>query len=151
MKNFLPLSVALALAWLPSVEAAFGADAARIVLSPDAYVGKTVALAVKFTRIESKREAWEKQAHLNANLKIKFTAVPLNEIKCYADRTQRNLEALTGLKKGKMLILTGALRRYRMNVKTYYHTDRGVKVKRQEKGRIRTRYAFIVDTIMRAG
>jgi len=129
------------------------ADPARIAADPDAYVRKAVTVAVKFTKIDNGSEPWEEQANLKASSKIKFTAAPLAEIKCYADRTQRNMEALTALKKGKKLILTGAIRRYRTKVKVTYHrkakaTGKWITVKREEKGRIR--YAFIVETIARA-
>jgi len=129
------------------------ADPARIAADPDAYVGEAVTVAVKFTKIDNGSEPWEEQANLKASSKIKFTAAPLAEIKCYADRTQRNTEALTGLKKGKKLILTGAIRRYRTKVQVTYHrkvkaTGKRITVEREEKGRIR--YAFIVKTIARA-
>ncbi|MCX6340589.1 MAG: hypothetical protein NTX71_11835 [Candidatus Aureabacteria bacterium] len=129
------------------------ADPARIAADPGAYVGEAVTVAVKFTKIDNGSEPWEEQANLKASSKIKFTAAPFAEIKCYADRTPRNMEALTGIKKGKQLILTGAIRRYRTKVHVTYHrkvkaTGKWITVKREEKARIR--YAFIVETIARA-
>ena len=155
VKYMLCFAAVFALAALPRVEAALDADPALIVVSPDAYVGKAVTVEVKFAKIDNGSEPWEEQANLKASSKIKFTAAPLAEIKCYASRTPRNMEVIEGLKKGKKLILTGAIRRYRMEVKTTHHqmvtaTGRRRTVEREEKGRIRTRYAFIVESIVRA-
>jgi len=138
----------------PRLAAAAEADPARIALDPDAYVGKAVTVAVKFSKIDNGHEPWEEQANLKASRMLKFTAVPLAEIRCYADRTRLNMEALAGLKKGTRLILSGVVRRYRAKVKVTSHrkdkaTGKRRTVERVEKGRVR--YAFIVETIARAG
>lgn len=145
------------------------ADPARIAAGPEAYVGKAVTLAVKFSKIDNGRDPWEEQGDLKTSRVIKFTASPLGGMKCYADRTPRNMDALTGLKKGERLILTGAVRRYKPAVRVEYDvTGRGGGAARRDgrEGAKRRhwwgrhdddrteygleRYVFMVESVARA-
>jgi len=153
MKWMPGLVTCLMFAALPRLDAAVDAHASRIVVDPDAYVGKAVTITVKFSKLDNSHESWEEQANLKASTMIKFTAGRLGDIKCYVARTQRNMEALAGLTKGKKLILTGTVRRYRTKVISTYDVTGGRHgavrdVKRTVRGRVR--YAFMVESIAQA-
>jgi len=129
------------------------ADPARVAADPEAYVWKAVTVAVKFTKIDNGSEPWEERANLKSSKMIKFTAAPFAKIKCYANRTQQNIEALTGLRKGEKLILTGTVRRYWAKAQITYDRNvraTGKRVTVERDAEERARYAFVVETIARA-
>lgn len=153
MKWIHVLITVFALAALARAEEVMKADPARIVVDPDAYIGKPVTVAVKFLRIEKDRERWEKQSNLNSSTVIKFRVSRLREVNCYATRTQRNTAALAGLTKGTKLVLAGAVKKYRTKVVTEYEAaEKGHRRVREVVRTVRghVRYAFLVDSIARA-
>jgi hypothetical protein len=153
VKRSLCCAAVLAIAAFPRPAAAGEADPARIVVDPDAYLGRPVTVAVKFLKIEQGREHWEEQANLNEATMIKFRVTHLGEIRCYAPRTQRNTAALTGLARGTRVVLAGVVKRFRTKVVTKYEvTGKGHRRKREVVRTVRgqVRYSFIVDSIARA-
>lgn len=149
-----PLFVAFLLAVIPRLEAAIDADARRILVDPDPYVGKAVTVRAKFVKFDARREPWEAQANLNAAGTIKFSVGRLGEIGCYAKNTRVTEAALAGVRRGDRLVLTGTLRRYRTKVVTRHDVSGGRRrgpreVERTVRGRVR--YAFIVESVRRAG
>lgn len=117
-----------AAAWLSALaRAAAGGevDAARIAADPGAYAGASVTVAVSFGRIDNGREPWEEQGDLKMSRVVKFSTPSLGGMRCYAKRTARNMDALTGLAKGERLILTGAVKRCRPAVRAEYDVAGG--------------------------
>ncbi|NLW95247.1 MAG: hypothetical protein GXY35_11730 [Chlamydiae bacterium] len=130
------------------------ADARRLAVDPEAYVGRRVAIEAKFSRIDNGRDPWEEQANLKASRMVKFTAAPLGGLKCYAARSRRNVDALAELKRRDRIVLVGAVKRYRTSRKVSVTrrskaTGRWIKTEREERGRVR--YGFVVDSIERDG
>jgi hypothetical protein len=152
MKRILCFAVFAMLAAPARAEAIEEADPARIVAEPEAYAGRAVTVAVNFLKIDNGRDPWEEQGDLKTARVIKFTASSLGGMKCYADRTPRNMDALTGLKKGGKLILSGAVRRYRPAVKATYDVKggrRGVMREDESKEYGQALYVFMVESIAR--
>lgn len=152
VKRSRTLVAVCALAGLACAEAAGEADPSRIVVNPDAYLGRRVAIAVKFLRAEPGRERWEEQANLNPSAVIKFKVTRLGDVNCYIPRTPRNAAAVERLAKGDRIILSGVPKRYRTKVVTDYEVSgkghrRVREVKRTVRGRVR--YGFMVDSIAR--
>lgn len=148
------LAAALAAVLLARAAAGEKADPARIVLEPDAYVGKRVSIAVNFLRVETGRERWEEQANLKTSAVIKFRVSRLGDVRCYLQRTPRNVALLDGLAKGERIVLSGTTKRLRTKVVTEYEVSgkghrRLREVKRTVRGRVR--YAFMVDTVSPGG
>lgn len=172
MNRTLCITACIVLAGLTRAEAVGEADPARIAAEPEAYVGRAVTVAVKFSKIDNGRDPWEEQGDLKTSRVIKFTTSSLGGVKCYANRTPRNMEALTKLKKGKRLILTGAVKKYRPAVKVEYDVtgrggggkrDAALKAGRDQMGGRRrgmrdddrteygpNRYVFMVESVARA-
>jgi|LAHU01.1.fsa_nt_gb hypothetical protein len=121
-------------------------DPAGLVANPRGHIGRTVTITVRFGKIHNVFRGWEAEANLKAATKIKFTAMPLAEIACYADKNDRNAELLGGLRPGQEVTLTGHLKKFRIEarIKGERHT-----VKRSVKGS--EVYGFIVQRIEEVG
>ena len=121
-------------------------DPGRVVANPRDYVGRTVTVTVRFGKINNVFRGWEGEANLKASAKIKFVAMPLAEIACYADKNDENEKLLGGLRPGQELTMTGYIRKYKMEAKV-----KGERrtVKRTVKGS--EIYGFIVKRIDEVG
>jgi hypothetical protein len=145
-----------------------GTDAASIAADPEAHAGERVTVAVKFQRIDTGRDPWEEQGDLKASRVIKFTVAPFGSLKCYAARTDRNIEALARLKRGGGITLTGSVRKYRPAVRADFDVSGpgGGRGRGRPEGKKRRRWywhrpdrilrgaercVFMVDSIERAG
>lgn len=121
-------------------------DPGRLVANPRDYLGKTVTITVRFGKINNVFRGWEGEANLKASSKIKFIAMPLAEIACYADKNDENEKLLGGIRPGQEMTLTGYMRKYKMEakIKGERHT-----VKRTVKGS--EIYGFMVKKIDEVG
>lgn len=121
-------------------------DPGALVANPREYAGRTVTVTVRFGKITNVFRGWEAEANLKAGTKIKFIAMPLADIACYADKNDENEELLGGLRPGQELTLTGYIRKCKMEAKV-----KGERrtVKRTVKGS--EIYGFIVKKIDRVG
>ncbi|NLW95246.1 MAG: hypothetical protein GXY35_11725 [Chlamydiae bacterium] len=121
-------------------------DPAGLVANPRGFVGRTVTITVRFGKINNVFRGWEAEANLKASTKIKFAAMPLAEIACYAEKNDRNAELLGGLRRGQEVTLTGHLKKFRLETKI-----KGERrtVKRSVKGS--ELYGFIVQRIEEIG
>lgn len=153
MKRVLLCVASAVIAALPRAGEGAEADPARIVADPEAYVGRTVTVEAEFVKIDAGREPWEEQGSLKTSRVVKFTVAPFGEIKCYAARTKPNVDALTGLKKGRDLALTGVLRKHRPTLKATVDVKGGRRrgpreIDTTERGS--ARYVFMVESVARA-
>lgn len=121
-------------------------DPGTIVTNPRAYLGRTVTVTVRFGKINNIFRGWESEANLKPATKIKFIAMPLAEIACYADKNAENEELIGGLRPGQELTVTGYVKKYKMEakVKGERHT-----VKRSVQGS--EVYGFVVKKIESVG
>lgn len=121
-------------------------DPGTLVADPRGHLGRTVTTTVRFGKINNVFRGWESEANLKASTKIKFVAMPLAEIACYADKNDENEKVLGGLRPGQEVTLTGYLRKYKMEakIKGERHT-----VTRTVKGA--EAYGFIVKSIDEVG
>lgn len=121
-------------------------DPGKVVANPRDYVGRTVTITVRFGKINNVFRGWEGEANLKASSKIKFIAMPLAEIACYADKNDENEKLLGGIRLGQELTMTGYIRKYKIEAKV-----KGERrtVKRTVKGS--EIYGFIVKKIDAVG
>lgn len=134
------------------MDAAEQVDASQLIVSPDKYAGRTVKITVRFNKINTLFRGWEDQANLKQSRKIKFMAIPLGEIACYADKTDANEEILGKLKRGQDLTISGYLKKCKMETKIKVNGDgprRDRTVKREIKGS--AIFVFIVKKIDSVG
>ncbi len=127
-----------------SLCAAAEVDPKAIVANPKSYIGKTVTITVRFGKVNNVSRGWENQANLNR--KLKFIAIPLAEIACYADRTDENEDLIASLKTGQEITLTGHIKKGKIEarIKGDRHT-----VKRTVTGT--EVYGFVVTKIESVG
>lgn len=121
-------------------------DPGMLVANPRGFLGRTVTTTVRFGKISNVFRGWEGEANLKASTKIKFIAMPLAEIACYADKSDENGKLLGGLRPGQEVTLTGYLRKYKMEARvkgerrTVTRTVKGSEI-----------YGFIVKKIEEVG
>lgn len=153
MRRMLLCAASALVAFAPRAGDGAGVDPARIAADPEAYVGKAVTVEVEFVRIDAGREPWEEQGSLKTSRVVKFTVAPFGQINCYAARTEPNVDALAGLKKGRGLVLAGVLRKHRPTVKATVDVKGGRRrgpreIETTERGA--ARYVFMVESVERA-
>jgi hypothetical protein len=129
-----------------NVSASQDVDPAQIVASPQDYVGKSVRVKVLFNKIHNVYRGWEEEANLKQDRTIKFTARPLNEMACYADKTDGNEKILGGLRRGQEMVLTGHVKKCKVEARIKGERE---TVKRRIKGP--AVYVFIVSEIESVG
>lgn len=148
MRRAAVVAVCLAACLAPRGAAGAGeeVDPGVLVANPRGHLGKTVTVTVRFGKINNVFRGWEAEANLRAATKIKFIAMPLAEIACYADKNDKNEELLGGLRPGQEVTLTGYLKKFKHEVKV-----KGERrtVKRTVKGS--EIYGFIVRQIEGVG
>ncbi len=149
MRSFIVLVIACIVACVPprpSIGAYQEVEPGQLIMSPEDYVGRYITIRVKFIKIRNVYRGWEEQANLKQDRTIKFIAAPLNEIPCYANKTNENEEIFGKLRRGQELVISGHIKKCKMEsrIKGERRT-----VKRKVKGpRV---YVFMVKKVESVG